>query len=382
MIVFKTFFKILYKNKFLVILYTALLLIFGTINMQTEDNSIDFSETKPDIMIVNKDEEGTLTKSFVKYLNNHANIIEAFDDEEKISDALFYRETNYVIYIPDNYSKDFLSGLDVKVDIKSTGDYQASIASLLVEKYLNTAKRYLSITSDEENLINNIEDTLNNDIKVTMTSKLDQSSLSKAKFYFNFESYSILACLIYIICLMLSTFNSEKIKKRMLVSSTDYKKCNRVLFLANILFAMVIWLLYLIFGIVLVKDAMLSINGIMFMINSFIFTLSATSIAFFIGNLTNNKETISGIVNVIALGSSFLCGAFVPQDFLPSSVLNIAHLLPTYYYIRNNELITTLEVVDINTLKPLLINAGIMILFIVILVCISNIISKYKRHIA
>ena len=36
-----------------------------------------------------------------------------------------------------------------------------------------------------------------------------------------------------------------------------------------------------------------------------------------------NKNAINGIINVVALGSSFLCGTFVPVEFLPNRVFFI-----------------------------------------------------------
>ena len=88
---------------------------------------------------------------------------------------------------------------------------------------------------------------------------------------------------------------------------------------------------------------MFTMHGLVYTINSLLFTLCATTIAFLIGTIVQNKNAISGIVNVVALGSSFLCGAFVPMEWLPEGVLNFAHALPTYYYIKTNELLKTVE---------------------------------------
>lgn len=115
------------------------------------------------------------------------------------------------------------------------------------------------------------------------------------------------------------------------------------------------------------------------MINSFMLTICATTISFFIGNLVTNKGAINGIVNVVALGSSFLCGAFVPMEWLPDIVLKIAHLFPTYYYISNNEALKTLEQFNFETLKPLIYNMTIMLGFAVIFIILANIVSRRKR---
>lgn len=126
---------------------------------------------------------------------------------------------------------------------------------------------------------------------------------------------------------------------------------------------------------------MFTTHGLIYLINSFIFTICTTALAFLIGNFLNNKDAINGIVNVVALGSSFLCGAFVPQSMLGSSVLKIAHLLPTYYYIKNNELLTTIEVFNFETLKPLIINMFIIVIFAIIFMIFTNILSKKKQKI-
>jgi ABC-2 type transport system permease protein len=107
--------------------------------------------------------------------------------------------------------------------------------------------------------------------------------------------------------------------------------------------------------------------------------ICATQIAFLMGNLINNKEALNSIVNIIALGSSFLCGAFVPIQFLPDAVLKVAHILPSYWFIRNNEFIKELEIININTIEPYIINLVIIIIFILVINFTTNIISKKKR---
>ena len=118
-----------------------------------------------------------------------------------------------------------------------------------------------------------------------------------------------------------------------------------------------------------------------FAINSLLFTICATTIAFFIGSIVTNKNAISGIVNVVALGSSFLCGAFVPTEYLPESVIKIAHILPTYYYVNTNDLLKEVEAFNIDVLKPIIINMIVIIIFIILFIILTNIISRYKRKI-
>lgn len=381
MTVFKTFLKILNKNKYIVIMYTAILLIFGGFNFQSNEQSMSFVATKPKVMIIDKD-DSNFTKNFVKYISKNSKIVKIENDKEKINDALFYREISYVLYIPDNYGEDFLNGKDITLNVKKTGNYESSLAEMLISRYLKVAKTYRNSISDEELLIDKINETLSLKTNIEITSKLDTSALSRVAFYYNFASYSFLACLIYVICLILSIFNGEKVRKRTLISSTSYKKTNQILLLSNCLYASVVWLLYVIVSFILMGDIMLTTNGIIYMINSFIFVLCATTLAFFLGSIFNKKEAINGVMNVVAIGSSFLCGAFVPQSMLPDFVLNIGKFIPTYYYIVNNDIVSTLEKYDFNSMKDIYINMGIMLVFSIAFIILANIISSKKQKIA
>ena len=256
MTVFKTFWKILNKNKITVIIYTVMLLVFGISNMQTSEKSMSFVASKPDVLIINNDEEKGITKDFIKYITDNSNIINIENDEEKINDALFYRDVNYVIYIPEKFSEDFMDGKNPQIEIKSTGDYQASYEEMIVSRYIKVANIYQKSITNEDELVNKVNETLSKQADTEITSKIDTNTISKATYYYNFASYSILACLLLIISLILNSFNEEKIRKRIIVSNTNYKKHNRILLLSNCCYSLVLWLLYVIISFVILGDIM------------------------------------------------------------------------------------------------------------------------------
>lgn len=381
MTVFKTFLKVFNKSKAPIIMYTVFLLFFGGFNMQTSDNSTNFVASKPDVYIVNNDQEEGITKNLVEYIKKNNTVKELPNTEEAIDDAIFYRDVNYVIYIPKHYREDFLQGNNPELKVKSTGDYQASLASMMLERYIKLANVYQKRISSEEELIETINETLSKQTNVEITSKLDVSQLEKATFYYNFANYSLLAGCVYVICLILSSFREEKIAKRTIISSMNYKEHNRKLLLSNSLVAIGLWAMYVLISFVLIGDIMFTMHGVVYIVNSFLFTICALTIAFLIGNLVNNKNAINGIVNVIALGSSFLCGAFVPMEWLPDVVLKIAHILPSYYYIKSNELLTELEVVKWDSMQEIIMNMGILVVFTTLFIILANIVAKKKRKI-
>ena len=120
MTVFKTFLKVLNKAKAPIIMYTVFLIFFSAFNMQTADTATNFTATKPDVLIINKDEEKGLTKNLVNYIKRNSNIIDIKNNENTIRDALFYRDLNYIIYIPKDFRKDFLAKKNPEIKIKKT----------------------------------------------------------------------------------------------------------------------------------------------------------------------------------------------------------------------------------------------------------------------
>ena len=379
MTVFKAFFKIVNKYKFTILLYTVILIIFAGFNMQTSENSMSFVTSKPDVLIVNNDENRKLTSNLVNYIENNCNIIDIKNTEEARNDALFYRDVNYIIYIPENYSKDFLNGLNPEIEIKTTGNGESSYAEMILTRYIKTANIYSKEIQNEEELISKINETLSKETEIEVTSKLDTDNLSRATFYYNFLNYTILAGCVYLICLILSSFREEKIRKRTIISSMNYKKYNRQLLLANGILIMILWVFYVVLSFILIGKVMFGVHGLILIINSFVFSICSLTIAFLIGNLINNKNAINGIINVVGLGSSFLCGAFVPVEWLPDNILKIAHILPSYWYIQTNEIVKTLEIINLETLKPILTNMGVLLIFSLLFIVITNLITKKKR---
>lgn len=382
MTVFSTFWKVINKYKGTIILYTVMLIVFGGVNMTTNDTGVDFTSSKPDILIVNNDKDSEITKNLVKYMSDNSNIVSVKDNEEARDDALFYRDVSYIIYIPKNYGNNILNGKNVELEIKKVDTYDAALAEMMLSRYIETQNIYLKTNISESELINNINESLKNKTNVEIVSKLNSDKLTKVSRYFNFASYSIMAVTIYIICLVITSFHEQSVNKRIIISSMNYKEHNRLLLLASSVYALVVWILYTILGFIILGSELFTLRGLLFIGNEFIFTFCSLTLSLLISSLCYSKVAVSGIVNVVALGSAFLCGAFIPPEMLPSSVIKIAHILPTYYFINSNEILKSLEVINMNNLHSVFINTIIMLLFSILFIIINNIVTKKKRVIA
>ena len=377
MIVFKTFWKVVKKYKGLITGYTIMLIAFGTINMSSNDVTSTFKESKPDIIIVNNDNT-TLSNDLVSYFKENANIIDVKNTKRAIDDAIFYREVSYVIYIPDGYEENILSGKNDNIEIKSSGDYSSNLAEMLLTRYIKTIKVLSKEYSDKSILLNKVNNALDKNSKVKLTTKINTTELSRFSRYYNFASYTLIAVILFIICLVLSSFNKKTTKKRIIVSSMDYKKHNKYILIASSLYSFFVVILYTILAFIIFGSLTFTERGLLYILNTFIFSFALLSMSLFISTLVKSKEAVSGIVNVVALSQAFLCGAFIPVKWLPLSVIKIAHILPAYWYINTNDFLAELEVLSFANLKTVWINMLVLIIFAVIFIILNNIASRRK----
>lgn len=380
MIVFSTFWRIVKKYKGTILLYTVMLIMFGGINLTSNSTNDMFTPTKPNIFIVNKDSNMGLTKNLINYLKKNTNVVSLEDDEEKINDALFYRDISYAIYIPKNYSKDVLDKKDVTIDIKSSKDYTSSLTEMMLDKYLNVQSNLVNITNNQDELVNMINNTLDINSEVVVNSKIDNSYLNRVSRYFNFGSYSLLTVIIFIVTLVINSFKENTINKRIIVSSFNYKKHNSLLMLSSFVYSLIVWVLFSLLSVILLGKDMISLRGILYFVNTFMFIMPTLSFGILISTLVNNKDSIGGIVNVVGLGSAFLCGAFIPTEYLPKIVLSIAHVFPAYYFIDSNNLLSSMEIINFSNLIPVFINYFVLIIFMLIFIVVNNYVLKKKRY--
>ncbi len=378
MTVFKTFLNVIKKYSGTIILYTVILVIFGISNMQTSDNNMNFVSSKPDLLIINEDTSNPITDNLVAYLEENSVIKDIKNDDEAINDAIFYRDVNYVVYIPKNYGNDVLNNSNPKIDIKSTGDYMASLSEMMLKRYIEVQNVYNKITDDADELVKLINENIASSSNIEVTSSLDNEKMTEVNFYFNFASYSVLAVIILVICLVLNSFNEPNVHKRTIISSMNYKKYNRSILFGSLIYVIAVWVLYSILAYAIIGETIFNIRGIIYILNLLIYSITSLAIAMLISTIVNNKDAISGIVNVVSLGSSFLCGAFVPVEWLPDSALKFSRILPAYWYINSNELLADIEIINFETIKPILSNFIILIVFILFYLILNNIITKRK----
>ena len=384
--VYKAYFKIIKKNIGQLSIYLIIFLLFAIIfgKVSTSPKDTDFESTKVNISIINKDENSKLISGLRDYLKENANIVDVGTSKEDLQDALFFREAEYIITIPKGFTKEILKGnKDINIEKTVIPNSTSEIyMDNLINRYLNTVKMYTSTIDNisQAKLVSNVNKDLSHttDVKIK-TYDNDYSNNASCANYYNFFAYSMFAVLILGISLVMISFNNKDLKRRNLASALSMKNMNIQMVFANITYAVVVWFVMIIASFIMFKNYMFTINGLLSLLNSFVFTLAALIISILISNLVTSRNALSAVVNVIALGSCFISGVFVPQQYLGDTVLSIAKFNPTYWYVKANDDIAILVNYSNENMRPIFMSMIIVLGFALAVYAVTLVVIKQKR---
>lgn len=391
MIVFKTFWRIMKRYWWIVFIYVAILTSLSVINLKTAPVT-DFVDTKPEITIVSQNPSDLATKPFTKnflnYLSKNTKIIDL--KESETTDALFYQKISMILYLPEDLESKIISGQKITLDYRTSGNYTAELSKDLIKRYFelqrteileskNSSKEQSNIPSeDSEKIISSLNQRLDQSPTVRLASK-NATNLSKIAAFFNFASYTIMAIILYVTCFINASFNKSPVKKRTMVSSLHLKKYNFSLLLANSIFAFSVFVLLTTLSFFVLGDIVLTPFFIFEILNILLYTLAALTLAELVSTFNLSRDAVSGVVNLLSLAPAFLSGAFVPTYFLPSFVLTIAHIFPTYWFIDTNNKIATMTEFNFSSFLTILPNLLVLVLFSIIFIVANLVLSKKKR---
>lgn len=385
MVVYRAFFKVIAKNIPQLMIYIVVFVSIAATLANTNVKPVDanFAATKVNMVFINHDTDARLVEGLRDYLAKHANLVDIPDDRQKLQDALFFREVEYVVRVPDGFTEGLFRGNKLQLEKIAVPDASSAIyMDGRINKYIDTAKVYMDHMNpiSEEQLIGFIE----KDLALTTEVKLNRSAGEMTKnerraFYFNYMAYALLSVLILGVSSVMTVFNHVDLKKRNLSSPIKMRSMNFQLILGNLSFAILTWMVMIFTSFIMYGSYMFTLAGLLFLLNSFVFTLAALSISYLVGNLVKSKNAMSAAANVISLGTCFISGVFVPQNLLGKTVLEMASFTPTYWYVKSNIMIGNLTSFSMESLAAIFLNMLIVIGFAVAVLAASLVLIKQRR---
>lgn len=373
MTVYKYFIKIALKHKFIILSYLGIFLALSIINgVSTNTSEIQFIETRLNLGIIDRSNT-EISRGMVNYLSKNNNIIKTEDDEDYIKEQIFIQMVDGVVIIPEDFRERVINKNEAIKTYKNDREIGVVYLNQQIEKYLVFANA--SYENGQFNL-ELIEEALNKEAKVEIIGDSKGiNSRAKTWFtaYFNFSSYVIIAIYVAVIGLVMTEFKDGKIENRMKISSKEFLKLNREIYLGQISLGVLITTLFIFLSIFLKGKHLGQVQFGKHVFNIGVFSFAILCFTFMVNNLTRNRFVINGISTVVSLGTSFISGVMVPQEFLGEKVLSIARFFPTYYYVRINDM-------DISSFGDISYDIMMQIIFALVFLLMGLYFSRVKQR--
>lgn len=345
-----------------------------------------FQEVEPDIVWVDHD-QSEASKALKSYMQDISKIKDVGDSKKDHEDALFYGFVSFIVEVPEGFEDDLLAGKDTNIACTSRPDeVNASMLEMKIESYLSTMHIY-----HESNPTLKISQ-LNEKARQSVDTKVDISMRSNEELnisqtlcngFFNYASYIFMALIMLSVGMIMTTIFKSNLQKRDLISPISSNQRNFSLFLANILFGSALWVIFMLVIMFLPNSDMWSLQGLFYGLNLYIYGMLCVAAGFLFSCLLSNKahvgQALNGLTNIISLGSAFLGGAFVPQSMISESILTISRFIPTYWYVKANDTLASLNDFSGQEFHDILSYMGIEVLFIIACFMIALLIMRNRK---
>ncbi len=378
--VFKLYFKILRKYLGTMLMYVGIFIgvTLGIIVPQTAKNQErDYTKERCNFAVFDND-GSTLSKAAIVYLKENHNFKTIKNsDRETIQDALYAMDVHSVIVFNEGFEKSFLEGkteesLDVYV-IPNT------VTTILFEQHLDS---YFSVVNTYVSAGMTVDEAVEKAVEVTKASvelvATEEKTVTESpiSIYFKYSSWVFIAMCVSGITVVLIALNKKEVRNRIECSSYKFVKMNMETLLAVLFTGIAVCGIFVVAAFAVFGGDMLKKETVFYTLNAMAIMLVALAITFFISKVTDKVQVISLLSNVIGLGMAFLCGVFVPMEFLSDGIIKIAHFLPVYWNVRALRVIGGLVE---GSNEQIFSYMGIQVLFAVAIVCVAMIIDRNKR---
>lgn len=382
MTVFRGFLTITKQNIGMMIMYITLFLAIAIAVQKAGSGEVstDFQATSLSIAVIDKD-GGVAAKGLTEYLGNFHTIKSIPDDPSAIQDSLFYREIFYVVTIPDDFMDKCVEG-DEKLPVtKVPGSNSGYYVDQQINSYVNELRILTASDFQTEEAVRLVNDTLTESSDITLLDKNGHGGHKPMYSYmYQYMPYILLSILCYSLSYIMIAFQQPDVKRRMQCSAIPIQKQNLQMTLGCIIIGLAVWAFTSLLPIVLYREELLAdSNYLHYLLNSFLIMLVSLSLAFLISTLVKKEVVVSPVVNVLTLGMSFLCGVFVDLDILGKGVRTVARFLPVYWYELANGLIADNSRFSSAQFQTLCTCYGIQLLFAVVFLGVSLVMSKNSR---
>lgn len=384
--VFKLYFQILRRHIGQIIMYVGIFaaIIFGFILPNVDTDPAESFTAEKCLFAVFDSDKSAASEALIGWLSEKHELTEIADDRKTtVQDELYNRNVYSVLRISEGYeaalaagaSAEELTGLVELLTIPGTltGELFASD----VNRYLTFAALYCRSGASVAEAAEAAEHALAVSLTTNLSKESAGSTRSDIYYFFSYLSYVFVVMIIVSIGPVLSVFRKPEVHTRISCSSYPFHRMSRELLLGVFVTGLFFLLFFGGWAGVVFGSELFCTRGALYLLNVLLYLAVGLALAYLISQLGVTEDSMNMIANTISLGMSFLCGVFVPIEYLSDAVLMIARFLPAYWYQKT---LLLLQEDYSGKLGTILGNFGMLVLFVAALLAVGLVAARQKAR--
>ncbi len=200
-----------------------------------------------------------------------------------------------------------------------------------------------------------LEHIMTGETKVILYQQIQNSNQFEImKLYLNGMAFSIMGISALGTLMLIRVVEEKSVRERILCAPIKNCELAASEALLPLLQLPVIWVIHTIAAGILIGSTLLSIQGLLMIMNILMLSVAGIGFAFLIPRVT--KDVITMRVTLIAAIAimCFISGGFIPDYLLGNTTKDFAVFTPVYWYIRANDLIRSFQLPEISSLVEII----------------------------
>ena len=369
--------------------YFAIYAVITIILSVTAKDNLNANFQSKELSVCVLDEDDSMaSKALTEYIGSIHHLVTLENDPEVLQEHLYYRDINYVLTISQGFEDKLLAGEceGLVTNVKVPGSSAGYFADQQVSQYIQAVQLYLTGGFSIDEAIVKASASLENagNVEAVVFEKETAEGRKEVFYFYQYLPYIFILLLFCGLAPIIMIFQEKDKRNRISCSSQKLWKRNLELAFGCGAYSLCIWLLFMVLGVAVYHGSMFTEKALYAMLNSFVFLLISIALTLLLScfDLGVNVMNVVNIVsNLLGLGMAFLGGVFVPQNMLSDEVLAVARFLPTYWYVRANNMLAgfSTEIFDMHLYWNAI---GIQLLFALTAFALTLVASKLKHQAA
>lgn len=381
--VFKGYMLIVKKNLGIVIEYLAIFILITMIinSMIGDTQSESYASASMKVAVIDQD-QSAFSKQFIQYLEKKQDVTVMEDDKAKIQEKMFYGEIEYVITIPEDFEEKCLENEEKLKVTKEPGKYSAVYLDQEIVQFMGQVKTYKSAGYQTDEAAKLVIAKASEAAEVELIDKNGNGGIRPGYIWMTqFLPYFYAAVFSYCIGAVIVHFRQPEVKRRIQCAPQSLVRRNAETILAYLIVGAGVWAVSMIMPIAYYKGEFLSAPHLGYiLLNTVTMSAAALAVGLVVGMAARTINSINMFSNLSSLVLCFLGGVFVDLSVMGAGVKKVSVFLPTYWYVKNNNLFgdylsfTKQQMVEIQK------GYGIQLAFAAACIGIALVISRMKEQ--